>query len=216
MDLKKEIAVNKKILVILILVSVLTVGMNVSYSLFQASVKLDNVVEIHTASEFPSSGGGGAVDDLIGKVDSEEDGIEGVDPETGLACIPGGDCKEYRYTGTTVKNYVQLKNKQTTGGEDTEELWRIIGIFTDSESGEKYMRIVRNEVLPAEMLPTNYVKNGTTYTIHGSSYYAYWNNKSGYNNDWATAGLQYYLNTEQDEGSNKGYMSYSSEETKGM
>ena len=53
MDLKKEIALNKKILIILVLISVLTIGVNVSYSLFQASVKLDNVVEIHTAEEFP-------------------------------------------------------------------------------------------------------------------------------------------------------------------
>ncbi len=166
----------------------------------------------------PPSGGGGAVDDLIQKVENGEDGIEGVDPETGLACIPGGDCKEYRYTGPTVKNYVKLKNKQTVDGSDTEELWRIIGIFTDSETGEKYMRIVRNEVLPEAMLPTNYVVSGTTYTIKSSGTNVYWNRITGTSSDknnWATAGLQYYLNTEQDDdGSNKGYKSYLSEETK--
>ncbi len=48
MNLKKEINLNKLILTILILVSILTIGISISYALFQTTAELDNVIKIKT------------------------------------------------------------------------------------------------------------------------------------------------------------------------
>ena len=88
------------------------------------------------------------------------------------------------------------------------EVWRIIGIFKD-EDGNEHLKIVKNEVLKNADFPATYTVSGTEYKIRttSSSDYAYWNNKTGYNNDWATAGFQYWLNSEHDDTTNQGYLS---------
>ena len=97
-----------------------------------------------------------------------------------------GAIREYRYSGATVNNYIKFNNG---------EIWRIVGIFKNS-SDEWNLKIMRNTVLTSAELPNTYTYGGTSFTIESNtSGFAYWN-KSGTtdNNDWTTAGLQYYLN----------------------
>ena len=124
---------------------------------------------------------------------------------------PTQTIREYRYSGASVNNYVTYNN----------ETWRIIGIFSEElEDGttEEYVKIVRNSMLASGSMPTSYyiASQDNTYTIASSStsQYAYWNKpatlKSTNSNDWTTAGLMYYLNTEQDDTAdtpNAGYLS---------
>lgn len=124
---------------------------------------------------------------------------------------PTQTIREYRYSGASVNNYVTYNN----------ETWRIIGIFSEElEDGttEEYVKIVRNSMLAGGSMPTSYyiASQDNTYTIADSSnpQKAYWNNpatkKSTNYNDWTTAGLMYYLNTEQDDTAdtpNAGYLS---------
>ena len=122
-----------------------------------------------------------------------------------------GEIREYRYSGPTANNYVFF-DTNGDGVKTDDEIWRIIGVFKDNQEGEERVRIMRNTVLTSAELPTNYVVNGTTYTIEeGTTGNAYWNKVKTTNyNDWARAGLQYYLNTLQDESEtpNPGYLSF--------
>ena len=110
---------------------------------------------------------------------------------------------EYRYSGPEVKNYIYLKDNNNSN-----ELWRIIGIFKDDEVGE-YIKVVRDEMLPESYLPKTF--KGTdeiSYTIKGGTNFTYWN-KEGVSNNWSTAGLQYWLNAEEaDTEGNNNYLSY--------
>lgn len=124
---------------------------------------------------------------------------------------PTQTIREYRYSGASVNNYVTYNN----------ETWRIIGIFSEElEDGttEEYVKIVRNSMLAGGSMPTSYyiASQDNTYKIASSStsQYAYWNKpatlKSTNYTDWTTAGLMYYLNTEQDDTAdtpNAGYLS---------
>ena len=140
----------------------------------------------------------------------EEGGVIAVNTDGELydANDPTETIREYRYSGVNVNNYVTYNN----------ETWRIIGIFNEVlEDGttEEFVKIVRNDILPAGSIPTSYyiAKNDTTYNVGYSttSSSAYWNKKvSGTNNnDWTTAGLMYYLNTVEDDSEtpNAGYLS---------
>ena len=140
----------------------------------------------------------------------EEGGVIAVNTDGELydANDPTETIREYRYSGASVNNYVTYNN----------ETWRIIGIFSEElEDGttEEFVKIVRNDILPAGSIPTNYyiAENDTTYNVGYSttSRDAYWNRKvSGTNNnDWTTAGLMYYLNTDEDDSEtpNAGYLS---------
>lgn len=127
------------------------------------------------------------------------------------ASDPTQTIREYRYSGASVNNYVTYNN----------ETWRIIGIFSEElEDGttEEYVKIVRNSMLASGSMPTSYyiASQDNTYTIaySSTSSYAYWNQqatmKSNIDTDWTTAGLMYYLNTEQDDTAytpNAGYLS---------
>ena len=120
---------------------------------------------------------------------------------------------EYRYSGPEVNNYIYLKDNNNSN-----ELWRIIGIFEDEKAGQ-YIKIVRDEVLPESYLPTTFkASNGNTYTIKSSETKTYWNKLKGDTSDknnWPTAGLKYYLNAEQEtEGTEKGYLHYLSDDVK--
>jgi len=97
-----------------------------------------------------------------------------------------GTIREYRYSGANVNNYIKFNNG---------EMWRIVGIFKNS-SGEWNLKIMRNTMLTSAELPSTYNYDGTKYTIeYNATGYAYWNySGTTDNNDWTTAGLQYYLN----------------------
>ena len=116
--------------------------------------------------------------------------------------------REYRYSGQNVNNYVTFND----------EVWRIIGVFTDENNAE-HVKIVRNEELNG-IFPETYTINETEYKIKGD-FGAYWNmTTSGYYGaNWATAGLQYWLNTIEDqseEKKNRGYLSYLNENSVNM
>jgi len=104
-----------------------------------------------------------------------------------------GTIREYRYSGATVNNYLFF---DTDGDsvKDTNEIWRIVGIFRNS-SDEWNLKIMRNTTLTNDELPSTYTYNGKNYTIKDNGNIVFWN-KSGTtgNNDWTTAGLQYWLN----------------------
>ena len=121
---------------------------------------------------------------------------------------------EYRYSGPEVNNYITLADN-----DGTEEMWRIIGIFEDDEVGE-YIKISKEETFAPknEKFPTYFKINGTQYVIGGKDSIAYWNRITGNlntdKNNWATAGLQYYLNNENDEDGANGYLHYLSDDVK--
>ena len=124
---------------------------------------------------------------------------------------------EYRYSGPEVNNYIYLKDNNNSN-----ELWRIIGIFEDETAGQ-YVKIVRDEVLPESYLPVTFkASDGNSYAIKGSEVNAYWNrfephleDISEEKNNWSTAGLQYWLNAEEDDTEgNKNYLSYLSGDVK--
>jgi len=148
-----------------------------------------------------------------------------------------GEIREYRYSGPVANNYVFF-DTDGDGEKDTNEIWRIIGVFKDTvkdvdgnvvndENGnptyEEKVKLVRNTPLQEDEMPINYLIEGITYTIKNERYYAAWNkNNSGSElNNWTTAGLQYYLNTEADETdtsdgtiANFGYLNYLTEGAK--
>ena len=142
------------------------------------------------------------------------------------------EIREYRYSGPTANNYVFF-DTNGDGNKTDDEIWRIVGVFEDTvkdangdvvlENGqptyEEKVKLMRNTVLTSAELPATYTINGTAKTIeYNTTGTAYWNKvKTGTNyNDWTTAGLQYYLNTEQDESAtpNPGYLSFLSTEAK--
>ena len=101
--------------------------------------------------------------------------------------------REYRYSGATPNNYIYFNGN---------ELWRIVGVF----NGE--LKIVKDTAL-SNVSVTNYTHtdpdtNATTefviksYETDHESSSIYWNKHVDTNltnnNDWTTAGLQYYLN----------------------
>lgn len=121
--------------------------------------------------------------------------------------------REYRYSGPSVNNYVTFND----------ELWRIVGVFKD-ENGE-HLKIVRNEVIKQTNFPATFEASDTVYNIKSTNTdgeWAFWNKKASgefENNDWATAGLQYWLNAGygvETESPDAGYMSYLSKNYKGM
>jgi len=97
-----------------------------------------------------------------------------------------GTIREYRYSGATANNYIKFNNG---------EMWRIVGMFKNS-SGDWNLKLMRNTMLTSAELPSTYTYSGTSYTIeNGTTGYVYWNySGTTDNNDWTTAGLQYYLN----------------------
>jgi len=125
-----------------------------------------------------------------------------------------GEIREYRYSGEIVNNYVFF-DTNGNGKKEDNEIWRIVGLFNDN--GEEKIKLVRNRMLMQNELPSNYVMNERTYliaydnTISDGVFWNYPTNVSGINiNDWTTAGLQYYLNTKNDESIdiNAGYLSF--------
>ncbi len=113
--------------------------------------------------------------------------------------------REYRYSGPDVNNYVTFND----------ELWRIIGVFKD-EKGNENVKIVRNEVLPANILPDTYNVNEKTFLIrysvsHSGGYFDY--DGTNYDNNWNDAGLMYWLNS---KGLTNGYLKILSSDAQSM
>ena len=152
------------------------------------------------------------IKDTIGKAG----GVIGVKADNSSTTNADDEVREYRYSGNDdIKNYIYFNCDADATEEDASskcELWRIVGIFKD-DKGAEHLKIVRNAILIG-IFPETYTISGTTYNIKGSSdnTNTFWNkNISGTeNNDWTTAGLMYWLNTEEDETeeeANKGYLS---------
>ncbi len=108
--------------------------------------------------------------------------------------------REYRYSGANPNNYIYFNGSN--------ELWRIVGVF----NGE--LKIVKDTALSNVTLTNNNYTHTDPQTsvetafnlksseqAYGST--LYWNKHvSGTNNnDWTTAGLQYYLNDANNENS---------------
>ncbi len=113
--------------------------------------------------------------------------------------------REYRYSGLDVNNYVYFNCKDgATQTTSNCELWRIIGVFQDG--GYNKIKIVRDKALDNNLFPETYDFGDITYKIKlptAGKIGAYWNDVSE-SNDWATAGIQYWLNS-QGTG-DKGYL----------
>ena len=137
--------------------------------------------------------------DLTKQVVYLGDGLVAVNMD-GNRANEGETIREYRYSGTSANitnNYVSFNN----------ELWRIVGIFTETTGEgkeEQLIKIVRNESLTN--LPTNFKATNTyqgtttetTYTFgNDNGTLAFWNNPSsfaGNHNDWTRSGVMHYLN----------------------
>ena len=73
----------------------------------------------------------------------------------------------YRYEGTDPNNYIQMQKS-----DGTTEMWRIIGLFPDGESGENVIRVrkVGYESAAYDTNQTNHWPNTTLYTTLSSTY----------------------------------------------
>ncbi len=185
-----------------------------------ASIKV-NVTGDFNEKSLKSEIGTDVVKDTIGQAG----GVIGVKADNTSTTNKDDEVREYRYSGNDgIKNYIYFNCSEGITYETASsncEKWRIIGVFKD-ESGNEHLKIVRNEILSG-IFPETYEVEGTTYNIKytNNDINAYWNKKvSGTNNnDWSTAGLQYWLNTTQDETEeepNKGYLSYLKGDTLSM
>ncbi len=234
---EKIVMVLKRVLPIMSILTVFVFVMLInkkSYALFHKRIETDITIHISTADKLPPKKTGPANDVVKGKVVSNvTDTCTSFKTKGGLVAInadgtlyqegSGQEIREYRYVGPDVDNYIYFNcqdGKEQNG--DNCEIWRILGIFKD-ESGAEHIKIVRNETLKGDMMPSKFsAENGTEYRIrYSSSENAYWNYPTSgtRNNDWATGGLQYWLNAGSDKETSQpsdGYMSYLSKNAKSM
>ena len=137
--------------------------------------------------------------DLTKQVVSSGDGLVAVNTD-GARASEGDTIREYRYSVTSANitnNYVSFNN----------ELWRIVGLFTETTGDgkeEQLIKIVKNDNLTN--LPTSFKASNTyqgtttetTYTFgNDAGTGAYWNKPdswSGNYNDWTRSGVMHYLN----------------------
>ncbi len=114
---------------------------------------------------------------------------------------------ELRYIDSNSNNYVNFNY----------ELWRIIGIFRDTDNYE-YLRIVKDDVLDGKIIPDKFViasDEKITYNLgHQGDGRVYFEGNLG--NTWNEVGLKYYLNQTTDDEGNRGYLSYLSNASKSM
>ena len=127
--------------------------------------------------------------------ENNQDGIVAVNTRGDLASSTD-TIREYRYSGTNVKNYLKFNN----------ETWRIVGIFNEENADgvkEERIKLVKDEPISNDLeAPTTITKNNVSYRIVKPSpekyRYFYWNspygNYSGNYSDWTKAGSMYYLN----------------------
>ncbi len=181
-----------------------------------ASVKVNVKGDFNEKTKEPPAGT--MITKILSKADTNEKEIialDVTDKNNVTKCDSVETCRgkkvEYRYSGPEVNNYIYLKDNNNSN-----ELWRIIGIFEDDEVGE-YIKIVRDDLLPTEKMPEYYTANGQKYKIKTLEYklnaVSYLNrfepSSSSEKNNWPDAGLQYWLNTEDDDTEgNKNYLSY--------
>ena len=127
--------------------------------------------------------------------ENNQDGLVAVNTSGDLASSTD-TIREYRYSGTNVKNYIRFNN----------EIWRIVGIFNEENANgvkEERIKIVKDEPISNDLeAPTYITKNSILYQIIKPSpekyKYFFWNssmsNYSGNYSDWTKAGSMYYLN----------------------
>ena len=127
--------------------------------------------------------------------ENNQDGLVAVNTDGDLASSTD-TIREYRYSGTDVKNYLKFNN----------EIWRIVGIFNEENADgvkEERIKIVKGEPISNDLeAPTTITKNNISYNIVMPSpekyKYFYWNSPdntySGNYSDWTKAGSMYYLN----------------------
>ena len=95
----------------------------------------------------------------------------------------------YRYEGSNPSNYIYMTNKST----NTNELWRIIGVFNDGENGEEVIRVRRHyeqgsyPTMAYDEMRTNHFPRTTMYNTLSSTY-----NLTNYNH---TVNFKMYLGT---------------------
>ncbi len=170
--------------------------------------------------------------DVVKDTIGQTGGVIGVKADNTPTTNKDDEVREYRYSGNDgIKNYIYFNCESGATEEDASskcELWRILGVFKD-ENGKEHLKIVRDNVLSADMFPEEYKIGTITYDIqynygdrehYDFGDYAYLNRVFGTDDkDWTTAGLQYWLNTEKDETegeANKGYLSYLKGDTLSM
>ena len=130
-------------------------------------------------------------------------GLVAVNNQTVLRTV---DIREYRYSGPEVNNYI-IFNDDGDSITEANELWRIVGVFKNSE-GNWNLKLMRDSMLTSEELPATYKYNGTTFNIEGRTAGTAIKLSNGTNqNDWTTTGLQYFLNTNSDTNGVSGYYS---------
>lgn len=215
-DRKNYTKINRILKIGIIVLSTLTIVIlisNKSYSLFNNVITTKPIITIKTDSELPSQGPS-LIKIILDKAYTNTGELVAIDKNSNkCSSLENCDVREYRFIGPSVNNYIYLKSNL-----EKDELWRIIGVFNDDEAGQ-YIKIVREYTLPSDYIPATFKgTNNESYSIQYSSsdqWRAYWNQKSGsIDNNWATAGLQYYLNVEQDSDGVNGFLSYLSNDTK--
>ncbi len=100
------------------------------------------------------------------------------------------EIREYRYSGKNVNNYVFL-DTDGDGVKDANEVWRIVGIFKNSDN-EWNLKLMRNTVLQTDEIPETYVnktfRNGDTNEV-------YWASNRGKNSGyWVYSLVRRFLN----------------------
>ena len=178
------------------------------YASIKVNVEGDFTEKTLSEKYLPETGAG----EIMSKLGTG--GLVAINNDGGLY-TGSGVIREYRYSGLNVNNYIIFNDD---GDETTEvnELWRIVGVFQNSE-GKWNLKLMRDTVLTSEEMPNTYTINGTRFTIENSTTgNASWTLKpSGTDyNDWTTAGLQYFLNTERDDNGTAGYYSTFTENAK--
>ena len=212
----KLVKILKRVLPIMSILTVFVFVMLInkkSYALFHKRIETDININITTADELPKTlKATDVVKEMIG-TPTYIIGITKNNEKTSDSKDP--DIREYRYLGSIVKNYIYFNcNEGVTGETATTsncELWRILGVFKD-EKGAEHLKITKEGTVSSAS--TTYKIGGTTYALKedtSRSLYFSKNNDTGkYSNDWATAGIMYWLNTKQDETEgtpNPGYLS---------
>ena len=87
----------------------------------------------------------------------QSNGVIGVTTSNTKKTTESSDIREYRYSGSSVNNYIYFNCTSSTQSSSNCETWRIIGVFKD-ENDEEEIKIVRNEVLN-NVFPETYTVN---------------------------------------------------------
>ncbi len=139
------------------------------------------------------------VSEMVKSSLGKDGGVIGITKDNKKETKTTENIREYRYSGLNVNNYIYFncKNNEKQNTNNC-ELWRILGVFK-AEDNVMYTKIVRNDTISG--IPESYTVNEVEHNLIGGNV-AYWNyeNSATNYNDWTTAGLKYWLNSEGNEG----------------